>query len=49
MAPLRMGRQHGRQLGISIATLGMGLGLTRSPVISKVLTAVGTFAAKQQH
>ncbi len=42
-----MDRQHGRQLGINTAALDMGLALTRGQAISKVLTAVGTFAARR--
>jgi hypothetical protein len=41
-----MGRQHGAQLGINIAALDMALALTRSQAISKVLTALGTFAVR---
>jgi hypothetical protein len=42
-----MDRQHGRQLGINTAALDMALASTRSQVISKVLTASGTFAARK--
>jgi hypothetical protein len=41
-----MDHQRGRQLGINTAALDMALGSTRSQVISKVLTAPGTFAAR---
>jgi hypothetical protein len=43
-----MGRQHGAQLGINIAALDMALALTRSQAISKVLTALGTFAVRHR-
>jgi hypothetical protein len=42
-----MDHQHGRQLGINTAALDMALASTRSQVISKVLTASGTFAARK--
>src|SRR6476620_5401598 len=45
--PPRMDRQHGRRAGINTAALDMALALTRSQAISKVLTAVGTFAARR--
>jgi hypothetical protein len=43
-----MGRQHGRQLGINTAALDMALASTRSQAISKVLTALGTFAVRHR-
>jgi hypothetical protein len=42
-----MDRQHGRRLGINTAALDMALASIRDQAISKVLTAVGTFAARQ--
>jgi hypothetical protein len=47
MVPPRMDRQHGRRLGINTAALDMALASIRDQAISKVLTAVGTFAARQ--
>ena len=47
MVPPRMGRQHGRRLGINTAALGMALALTRSQATSKVPMAAGTFAARR--
>ena len=43
-----MGLQRGRQLGINTAALDMALALTRSQAISKVLTALGTFAVRHR-
>ena len=41
-----MGRQHGAQLGTNTAVRDMVPASTRNQVISKVLTAPGTFAAR---
>ena len=46
--PPRMDRQHGRRLGINTAARDMALASIRSQAISKVLTAVGIFAAKAE-
>ena len=44
-----MGRQHGAQLGISIAALDMAPASTRSQATSKVLTEAGTSAVNGVH
>ena len=44
-----MGRQHGAQLGISIAALDMAPASTRSQATSKVLTEAGTSAVNGAH
>jgi len=44
-----MGRQHGAQLGISIAALEMAPASTRSQATSKVLTEAGTSAVNGAH
>jgi hypothetical protein len=41
-----MDRQHGRQVGINTAVQDTALASTRRQAIFKVLTAVGTFAAR---
>jgi hypothetical protein len=41
-----MDRQRGRRVGINTAALDMALASIRSQAISKVLTAVGIFAAR---
>jgi hypothetical protein len=42
-----MDRQHGRRVGINTAVRDMALASIRSQAISKVLMAVGTFAARR--
>jgi hypothetical protein len=43
-----MDHQRGRQLGINIAAPDMALASIRSQAISKVLTALGTFAVRHR-
>jgi hypothetical protein len=45
--PPRMDRQHGRQAGINTAVLDMAPASIRDQAISKVVMAVGIFAARR--